>query len=184
MAKNLRLKVFRHSIGFHDAYVAASSQKDALAAWGAQTDLFASGMAERVEDPDLMREPLANPGKIIRRSRGSNEEQLAALPPDPSRKAGARTTTMPETGKNPARKSMPRPDHSVVERAERKMAVLEKRHRTERDALAKRQADLDRERSTLETAQQAETAKAANALDRARSSYDRAISTRKAATPA
>ena len=40
-----KLKVFRTPIGFHDAYVAAPSQKAALQAWGTDTDLFARGVA-------------------------------------------------------------------------------------------------------------------------------------------
>ncbi|KAK0344617.1 hypothetical protein LTR94_013951 [Friedmanniomyces endolithicus] len=46
-------KVFRTSAGFEDAYVAAKSQKAALEAWGARSNLFASGMAEIVTDPQL-----------------------------------------------------------------------------------------------------------------------------------
>lgn len=43
-----KLKVFRTSIGFHDAYVSAPSRKAALEAWGAGKDLFAIGSAELV----------------------------------------------------------------------------------------------------------------------------------------
>ena len=44
------LKVYRTPIGFHDAYVAAPSQKAALAAWGADANLFARGSAEQVTE--------------------------------------------------------------------------------------------------------------------------------------
>jgi len=54
------LKVFRTAIGFHDAYVAAPTMKAALAAWGAERNLFASGRAERVTDPKLTRAALAD----------------------------------------------------------------------------------------------------------------------------
>lgn len=80
MPRAAKLKVYRTPIGFHDAYVAAPSQKAALQAWGSDADLFARGVAEQVADPALMEEPLAHPGKVIRRLRGSAEEQLAALP--------------------------------------------------------------------------------------------------------
>ena len=76
------LKVFRTPIGFHDAYVAAPSQKAALEAWGSDANLFARGAAERVTDAGLMAEPLAHPGKVIRRPRGTTAEHLAALPRD------------------------------------------------------------------------------------------------------
>lgn len=51
------LKVFRTPAGFHDAYVAAPSQKAALKAWGSEADLFARGIAEKVTDPKLMEAP-------------------------------------------------------------------------------------------------------------------------------
>lgn len=36
--RNRKLKVYRTPIGFHDAYVAAPSQKAALEAWGVETN--------------------------------------------------------------------------------------------------------------------------------------------------
>ena len=48
-----KLKVFRTPIGFHDAYVAAPSQKAALEAWGSDSNLFAAGAAELVTDAAL-----------------------------------------------------------------------------------------------------------------------------------
>lgn len=72
------LKVFRTTIGFHDAYIAAPSKAAALRAWGASTDLFAMGAAEAVTDPALTAAPLAEPGTVIRLSRGSVPDHLAA----------------------------------------------------------------------------------------------------------
>ena len=74
-----KLKVFVTPIGFHDAYVAAPSQKAALEAWGADSNIFAQGIAEQVTDPKLMEEPLASPGKVIKRVRGSADEHFAEL---------------------------------------------------------------------------------------------------------
>jgi hypothetical protein len=74
MARKQKLQVYRTPIGFHDAYVAAPSQKAALAAWGSDADLFARGVADVVTDPELTREPLENPGEVIKRLRGSAEE--------------------------------------------------------------------------------------------------------------
>ena len=68
-----KLKVFRTSIGFDDAYVAAQSRKAALVAWGADTDLFAHGSAELVDDPRLTEEPLSRPGEVVRVRRGTEE---------------------------------------------------------------------------------------------------------------
>ena len=78
-----KLKVYRTPIGFHDAYVAAPSQKAALLAWGSDADLFARGIAELVTDEELIAAPLASPGKVIRKLRGTTDEQLeAAKMPD------------------------------------------------------------------------------------------------------
>ena len=79
MAKARKLKVFRTTIGFHDAYVAAPSMKAALAAWGADSNLFAQGIAEAVTDPELMTEALARPGEVIRRARGNVGDHLKAV---------------------------------------------------------------------------------------------------------
>jgi len=85
MARSPALKVFRTPVGFHDAYIAAPSQRAGLAAWGSDKDLFSSGAAERIEDSELMREPLANPGKVILKLRGTIAQHLAALPsPNPA----------------------------------------------------------------------------------------------------
>lgn len=75
-----KLKVYRTPIGFHDAYVAAPNQKAALKAWGSDADLFARGVAELVTDETLTAEPLEKPGEIIRLRRGSDAENMAALP--------------------------------------------------------------------------------------------------------
>lgn len=78
MPSQRKLKVFRTSIGFHDAYVAAPKRKAALAAWGAATDLFAIGSAEQVTDPKLMLAALDRPGEVVRQSRGSAAQHMEA----------------------------------------------------------------------------------------------------------
>ena len=88
MPRKQKLKVYRTPIGFHDAYVAAPSQKSALEAWGSDADLFSRGIAEVVTDEELAREPLAKPGVIIKRLRGSVDEQLGG--------AAARSTKVGE----------------------------------------------------------------------------------------
>ncbi|GAC1576751.1 MAG: hypothetical protein NVS3B5_08470 [Sphingomicrobium sp.] len=72
-----KLKVFRTTIGFHDAYVAAPSRAAALRAWGATTDLFAMAAAEEVIEPALMKKPLADPGRIVKKSRGTAADHMA-----------------------------------------------------------------------------------------------------------
>ena len=69
MATAKKLKVYRLPIGFHDAYVAAPSQKAAIEAWGSDKDVFQRKQAELVTDPELAKEPLASPGKVVKRLR-------------------------------------------------------------------------------------------------------------------
>jgi hypothetical protein len=167
-----RLKVFRTAIGFDDAYVAAPSRKAALEAWGAQKDLFAIGSAEVVTDPALTAEPLAYPGKVIRRSRGNLSEQLAAMPqraqpakPDASK---------PE---RPVRKSRPkpRPSRKALDDAEAAQQAFEDESRRELAALLEREERLRRERAALER-KQADAAKALEQrVARARERYEQQL---------
>jgi hypothetical protein len=163
-----RLKVFRTPIGFHDAYVAAPSQKAALKAWGSDADLFARGVAEVVTDPDLTAEPLARPGEVIRRSRGSVAEQLAALPPDrPKGKTKAKSRT--------AKVAVPRPDRAAVEAAETALAEAEARQREDERKLAEEEAKLAERRRMLRADHAAERERLEAARDAAEIAYADAL---------
>lgn len=179
MSRQTKLKVFRTPIGFHDAYVAAPSQKAALEAWGSDKNLFSSGAAERVDDPELMRDPLANPGKVIRRIRGTVAEHIAALPKDSpprSAKASPKGTAARRQAK-PAKapKPKPRPDRGPLDRAEAELAEVDQRHRDELAALARRQVELDRERQKIDATQERDRQKIEGRIESARYKYDRAM---------
>lgn len=133
MPRQQKLKVFRTPIGFHDAYVAAPSRKAALEAWGSDSDLFARGIAEPVTDPELAREPLQNPGQVIRRLRGTEAEQIAALPrrslpkrPSTLNRTAAKPKTQKQTKAPQAAKPQPRP---MVRRSTRLSASWRQRKR-------------------------------------------------------
>jgi len=187
MARSHKLKVFRTPIGFHDAYVAAPSQKAALDAWGAGSNLFASGSAERVEDPELMRDPLADPGKVIRRLRGTFAEHVAALPKDDAKNAPKRESAKPSKPGKKARvgarmsttslppRPNPRPDRTPLDRAEAALAMIETQHAEAMADLARRQAELDADRRALQTRQHREKEKLQRRINAARGKYDRAI---------
>ncbi|GAO38803.1 hypothetical protein SCH01S_20_00100 [Sphingomonas changbaiensis NBRC 104936] len=160
MPRAQKLKVYCTPIGFHNAYVAAPSQKAALEAWGSDANLFARGVAEQVTDPTLMTEPLARPGKVIRKLRGTAEEQIAALPELPKAKSP---------------KPTPRPSRAPVEEAEQALAELEERQRDERERLARREAELARERRALEERQRKELERASKARDRTEANYEKAL---------
>ena len=176
MAKAPKLKVFRTPIGFHDAYVAAPSQKAALAAWGADSNLFASGSAELVEDPELTREPLARPGEVIRRLRGTLAEHVAALPRKAEGKSegakaassAARSREREEPRPAPAAKPKPRPARTPLDRAEAALEALDQRQRGEQAELSRRRAELEAQRRKLDAKHERERDKLVQRLDAAR----------------
>lgn len=189
------LKVFRTPIGFHDAYVAAPSQKAALAAWGADADLFARGVAERVTDPGLMAEPLEKPGQVIRRARGTAAEHLAALPRDRARGSTRRDRSGIETGQEdvaeagrrarrsrkaapePPPKPEPRPSRAKLETLEREMAALDARQRREMREFAAEEARLQRRKAALARSHDTARKALARKLDHARASHEQALET-------
>lgn len=144
-----KLKVFRTPIGFHDAYVAAPSQKAALEAWGAGTNLFTAGTAEVVTDRKLTEEPLSRPGEVIKRPRGSAKEHMAAL--GRSEPKGQRGE--PRAKSTTTDKPKPKPSRASLDRAEAALAGLEKRQAEERGALDREEQMLKKRRQALEEKQ-------------------------------
>lgn len=135
-----KLKLFRTPIGFHDAYVAASSQKAALAAWGSDADLFARGIAERVDDPKLLAQAAKQPGTVIKRARGTAAEHLASA--DKSMKATPRKAKGRVIPAKPPAKPRPRPSRKALDLAEQKLDD----HRRSVEA---RIAELEQERARI-----------------------------------
>jgi hypothetical protein len=70
MAK--KLKTYETSLGFFDLAIAAPSMKAALAAWGADSNLFHQGAAKQSEDPDVVTATMAKPGVVLKRPVGSS----------------------------------------------------------------------------------------------------------------
>ena len=163
-----KLKVFRTSTGFHDAYVAAPSRKAALEAWGAEADLFARGVAEQVTDAKLMAAPLERPGEVIKLSRGDLSAQLKALGPR-KKKAKGRADIPEEPPAKPrkAAKPTPPPRRDKVDKAE--AALKEARQR--RSAAEKK---LEDERDAIERKLEALRAKHAKELGRLERKRDEA----------
>ena len=198
MARATKLKVYRTVAGFHDAYVAAPSQKAALKAWGSDRDLFARGIAEQVTDPALTAEPLAAPGTVVKRSRGTTAEQIAALPdpqPDtPERDAptGKVRAKPPSPGsakaksksppKPPPRaKPDPKPSGTALDAAEETLAAVKADYAGRERALAAREAALTRERRAFDRDRAAALDAAQTARDDAQARYDAALRTWRAA---
>lgn len=62
-----RLKVFEWSDGFHRFTVAAPSRPKALAAWGIEQDIFASGLARETPEAEDAEAARARPGEVVER---------------------------------------------------------------------------------------------------------------------
>lgn len=156
MARSSKLKVYRVPIGFHDAYVAAPSQKAAIEAWGSDRDVFARGEAELVTDPELTKEPLSRPGEVVKRMRGSAEENLAALPPNkPKRKPKPeQDDSEPKASRSAAPNIQatpkPRPSRKALEKAEEALDAMKARQDAALERLRKKEAALAKERKDLE----------------------------------
>ena len=173
MAKAKTLKVYRTPIGFHDAFVAAPSQKAALEAWGSDSNLFAAGVAEPVTDPALMKEPLARPGEVVRKLRGSAAEQVAAL--GATRKKADRPAPRPSAASGRGGRKKPRPSRAAVDRAEQALARAEARHKAALDRLRAEEAALQQRRRDTERKQRGEREALGAAVDEARERYRAAM---------
>ena len=173
-----KLKVFRTTTGFHDAYVAAPSQKAALEAWGADANLFARGVAEQVTDPKLMAGPLERPGEVIKLSRGDLAAQLKALGP---RKAKARKQTTPaDQGKEKARrrksaKPKPPPKRDRVDAADAALKEARKGHAAVIAKLEAERASIEARMEALRSKQEKEIVRLERKRDEAREAYRKAL---------
>ena len=145
------LKVFSTAAGFYEADVAAPSRKAALAAWGVHDDLFASGRAMEIDDPERVAAALARPGEIVR---------VPIATPAAIVEAAARSAPVAPTEARVVRpvavKPRPPPDRGALTAAEgalaeaqrlwrERMAALEKEREAlnARDAEARAAADRD-----------------------------------------
>jgi hypothetical protein len=174
-----KLKVFRTAVGFRDAFVAAPSKAAALRAWGTQKDLFARGAAEEVTDPTLSADALNKPGEVVYRTRGSLEEQVAALGDLPARKAKptakqveAKQTKAKASRDKPPRPPRPRPSRAELEAAEEAIATLRRKHEEADAELHDQERALAAERKAMEArfAQQLEQLQ--HSQEQARRTYE------------
>ena len=149
--------------------------------------MFAAGAAEAVTDPALMKEPLARPGEVVRRLRGSADEQIAALgkdskkanrpsprPSPASGRGGKKSAPSPASGAG-GRKKPPRPSRAAVEKAEQALAKAEARHRAALEKLRAEEAALQQRRRGVEGKQRSEREALIKAVDAAREKYRAAM---------
>ena len=171
-----KLKVYCTPAGFHDAYVAAPSQKAALEAWGAKTNLFAQGSAHPVTDEALTKVPLQNPGQVIKVLRGSDAEQLAALERTASSKSRAAEKKRPKQSVA-AKPRGPKPSRAKLNKAEEALEALQARQAKEIQRLREQEQALVRERASLERQQAGEFEAANECVERERERYDQSVRT-------
>lgn len=167
--RSRRLKVYRTAIGFHDAYVAAPSQKAALEAWGSDVNLFARGAAEEETDESLTREPLARPGEVVKLLRGTEAEQLRALGKGPAK--GKHRPARPAV----RRKRPPRPSRAAVDKAESALEQAKERHREALAELRVEEEALAQRRRTLEARHRDQRERLERRADEARRDYSNAM---------
>ena len=186
-----KLKVYRTPAGFHDAYVAATSQKAALAAWGSDANLFARGIAEEVTDPALMAAPLDHPGEVIRVARTMDDADeppprrskrapsKAGAPETPAARAKGRpqpkAAPKPKPKPEPKPKPKPKPKRTKLDQAEADLAAAEARHKAEREALRREEQALAAKRRALDKAQAAERTRLDRRRIDAREAYEAAL---------
>lgn len=167
-ARKQKLKVFKTPIGFHDAYVAAPSQKAALEAWGSDADLFARGSAEQVTEPKLMAAPLERPGEVIKVLRGTEAEQVAALG-----KAAVTKLRKRKGGSKPAKVRKPKPSRASLDAAEEELNKLEREQTKALAAIDKEVQAIERRRRELERRQARELNGVEAKAERERARYER-----------
>lgn len=173
MAKTKRkqkLKVYSTPIGFHDALVAAPSQKAALEAWGSDTNLFSQGSAHVVTDPKLTKVPLEHPGQVVKVLRGSEAEQLAALDKEQPRPSGKARKA--EVLRRKSKKQPSKPSRVALTRAESALEKVEEKQEGERGKLDEQIKTLEQRRRDLLRRQERERDEAQTRVDEEREKYN------------
>lgn len=168
-----KLKVYSTPIGFHDALVAAPSQKAALQAWGAGTNLFSQGSAHIVTDSRLTKVPLANPGQVVKVLRGTHSEQLAALSTldRPKRKRASDPEVIPARAKSAKRK----PSRTALNRREQALESLLARQKSQLDRVDEEMRRIEKRRSDLLRRHERACEKATERVEEERDNYQAAI---------
>ena len=121
------------------------------------------GAAEQVTEAKLMAEPLANPGTIIQRSRGSPGEHLSAAGKSRAKKAGAKAPR--------PRKAKPPPSRSKLDEADRQLAEAELRYGRAREVLDEQAKLLNEKRRKLQRKYEPEIERQRGRRDAAAEAY-------------
>ena len=143
-----KLKVFRTHLGFYDVIVAVPSQKAALEAWGAGSNLFAHGFASVVTDPELAEAALRKPGVVLKRqfgSKGAFSESVESLQAPKASPAEAAAQRARETRDRAAAEEAARSARDAAKEQEREERRSAKQQREEERQLARRREREERQ---------------------------------------
>jgi len=153
-----KLKTYTTSAGFFDLAVAAPSMKAALAAWGAERNLFHQGFARQTDDAGIVAATTAVPGRVLRRPVGTNEafSENAKLPNHLGSGEGNRESTK-LSAKSPKR---PKPAQRTHRETRRKQALAYEREQKRRERQAHRE-EAAREKKRQRQSDAIEAAEAA-----------------------
>ncbi|SFS30858.1 hypothetical protein [Brevundimonas viscosa] len=157
-----RLKVFTWSDGFHAFTVAASSRPKALAAWGMERDIFASGLAREIREGPDYEAALARPGEVIERGLAVDVGEAA-----PRRKKARRAATGKRKGPSPAARER-------VRSLEAELRALQREQAAARRDLEAEAARVARALERLTLAQGRERDRLQARLDKARTALGKA----------
>ena len=163
-----KLKTYQTSLGFFEQAIAAPSMKAALAAWGADSNLFHQGAAKESHDPDVIAATMAQPGVVLKRPVGSDGPfgEHAELPKNLDEDGRKRPARKPAVK---AKKSSAKLDKA----ADRKAAQAYERERQRRA----------REEAREEAARQKERERRQKAVDKASGAGQRGGGARENAWP-
>ena len=153
-----RLKVFRTHLGFYDVIVAVPSQKAALEAWGAGSNLFAHGFASVVTEPELIEAALRKPGVVLKRQFGSKGEFSESVESLHAPKASAEEAAAQRARRTQDRAAAEEAARSAREAAkeqEREERRSARQRREEEGQLARRREQEEREAAKVEAQENA-----------------------------
>ena len=180
MARATALKVYVTPAGFYDAVVAAPSQKAALEAWGARSDLFGEKLACLETDEAWRTQALAKPGEVLRKPRGDAAALMAKpappRPPKPAKVAPpvrSAAAAEPPVAK-PKPKPKPAPDRSELDVAEAALADVQGRMEVTRRDFARRKEELETEEEVQTSRLEREIRKAESQRSRAAAAFAKA----------
>ncbi|WP_424629636.1 cell envelope biogenesis protein TolA [Bradyrhizobium sp. SYSU BS000235] len=158
-----KLKTYQTSMGFFDLAIAAPSMKAALEAWGSKSNLFHQGLANEVDDPEVVAATISKPGVVMKRpvgSAGAFKEQ-SELPTD--------LTGKNRSGKGSAKRSPRKGRHLAIDEASARKAALDYEREQRKRESERRKEDAERIR------REHAIAKAEAALEEARINHEETV---------